>query len=368
MNRGYLNWTNLQEVIDLYAEQSIQLEGIMNDLDYLYLNRDFTNNPNYPADEGREFLERLHARGQYYMPLLDPNIYAPDSTNASDAYSPYDRGVELNAFIRNGNDSLYYGAEWNGFSVWPDFLVSQAQQFWTEQIVKFHLTLPFDGFWLDVSDPTSWCTGSCGQGQLELNPVHVPFALPGDPNTSIAVDYRYPEMFNVTNATEAASASAAMASQSSMYPTPTATPTPTVGRTLATPGVRNITFPPYAINNFLPGHSLLKQVISPDATHNDGPYNSTEYELHNLYGHLSANASYNALLQVYQNKRPFFIARSTFAGSGNFSGHWGKSSNGDTAHVADRYRWGYKLHVGKHVLWDLPSAAVLDSWYTIFRR
>ena len=114
--------------------------------------------------------------------------------------------------------------------------------------------------------------------------------------------------------------------QSSMYPSPTVTPTPTVGRTLATPGVRNITFPPYAINNFLPGHSLMKQVVSPNATHNDGPYNSTEYELHNLYGHLSCNASYNSLVEVYDNKRPFFIARSTFAGSGAFAGHWGESN------------------------------------------
>ena len=102
-----------------------------------------------------------------------------------------------------------------------------------------------------------------------------------------------------------------------MYPTPSFTPTPIVGRTLATPGVRNLTFPPYAINNFLPGHSLLKQAIAPNATHGDGPFNSTEYELHNLYGHLSANATYHALVATKQNKRPFFIARSTFAGSGN---------------------------------------------------
>lgn len=295
----------------------------MNDLDYLDLNRIFTDNANYPVDEGRVFLDRLHANGQYYLPILDPDVYVPDPTNASDVYPPYERGNELQAYLRSGDD-WYYGVEWDGFSVWPDFLVPQAQQFWTEQFIKFHDRLSFDGFWLDVSDPVSWCTGSCGTGQLSLNPVHVPFALPGDPNTSIAVDYRYPEMFNVTNATEAASASSARMSQSSMYPTPTFTPTPTVGRTLATPGVRNITFPPYAINNFLPGHSLLKQVIAPYATHNDGPYNSTEYELHNLYGHLSANASYYALTQVYDNKRPFFIARSTFAGSGAFTGHWGK--------------------------------------------
>lgn len=277
---GYLNWTNLQDVIDLYAAQDIQLESVMNDLDYLELNRDFTNKPGtYNLTGGVEFLDRLHAAGQKWLPILDPNIYAPNPMNASDAYPPYDRGVELNAFIRNGPDSYYYGMEWNGFSVWPDFLVPQGQQFWTEQFLEFHQKLQFDGFWLDVSDPTSWCTGSCGQYQRELNPIHVPFALPGDSNTSIAIDYRYPEMFNVTNATEAASASSAMMSQSLMYPTPSVTPTPVIGRTLATPGVRNITFPPYAINNFLDGHSLLKQVIAPNATHNDGPYNSTEYEM-----------------------------------------------------------------------------------------
>ncbi|KAK5117469.1 hypothetical protein LTR85_008854 [Meristemomyces frigidus] len=277
---SYQNWTNLQEVIDGYADAGIQLEGIMNDLDYLQVNRDFTDNPgHYDIRPGKEFLDRLHAAGQYYMPILDPNIYVPNPNNASDAYPTYDRGAELQAYIRNGNDSWYYGVEWPGFSVWPDFIVPQAQQFWTEQFLEFHQKLDYDGFWLDVSDADSFCTGSCGQGLLGENPIHVPFALPGDPNSSVAVDYRYPEMFNVTNATEAASASSAMMSQAAAYPTPLVTPTPTVGRTLATPGVRNLTFPPYAINNFLPGHSLLKQVISPNATHNDGPYNSTEYAL-----------------------------------------------------------------------------------------
>lgn len=159
---------------------------------------------------------------------------------------------------------------------------------------------------------------------LDENPIHVPFPLPGDPNTSVAVDYRYPEAFNLTNATEAASASASLASQSSAYPTPTATPTPMLARTLSTPGVRNLTFPPYAINNFLPGHSLVKQVLSPDAVHRNG---MTEYELHNLYGHTSANASYHALLEAIPGKRPWIQARATFAGTGNFSGHWGGDTN-----------------------------------------
>lgn len=46
----------------------------MSDLDYLYLNRIFSHNANYGVDEGREFLARLHANGQYWLPILDPNV------------------------------------------------------------------------------------------------------------------------------------------------------------------------------------------------------------------------------------------------------------------------------------------------------
>jgi len=250
-------------------------------------------------------------------------VYVPDPTNASDSNPTYDRGKALDLYLKNG-DETYYGTQWPGFSVWPDFTTdTSAQQYWTDEFKRYFEQLEFDGWWLDISDAPSWCTGSCGADKLALNPAHIPIMLPGDANTSVAVDYRYPESFNITNSTEAASASAAMASQSAAYPTPDSTPTPVYARTLPTPGVRNLNFPPYAINNFLDGHSLVKQAISPNATHNNGPYNSTEYELHNLYGHTSGNASYNALVATQGGKRPFFIARSTFAGSGTFAGTWG---------------------------------------------
>lgn len=94
--------------------------------------------------------------------------------------------------------------------------------------------------------------------------------------------------------------------------------------------MRNITFPPYALNLTLEGHSLLRQAVAPYASHND-PYNTTEYELHNLYGYISGKATYNSLLEVFPGKRPFFIARSTSPGSGNLTGHWGGDTNS---------RWG----------------------------
>lgn len=150
---GYQNWTNLQDVIDLYAEQNIQLEGIMNDLDYLKVNRIFSDNPgHYDIQQGKIFLDRLHANGQYYMPILDPNVYIPNPSNASDAYEVYNRGAAVNAYLRNGEESEYIGILWPGFSVFPDFIMKATQEWWADEIKRFHEILDFDGFWLDVND------------------------------------------------------------------------------------------------------------------------------------------------------------------------------------------------------------------------
>jgi len=45
--------------------------------------------------------------------------------------------------------------------------------------------------------------------------------------------------------------------------------------------------------------------------------------MHNLFGYQISNATYQALLAVFPNKRPFTVGRSTFAGSGRFTAHWG---------------------------------------------
>ena len=314
-------------MVNLYKEAGIQLEIIANDLDYLDLNRVFTLKPGqYNAEQFRPFLDELHANGHYF-PILDPNVYAPNPANGSDQYDVYDRGVQAQAFMRDGTDDYYYGVLWSGISAYVDFLIPSGVSYWKDEIRRFYDTIPFDGFWLDVNDAISFATGSLGPDSIYQNPIHVPFALPGDANSSVTVDYNYPEAFNVTNSTEAASAASALASQSSAYPTP-ATQTPVLAASTPTAGVRQVSFPPYAINNnAVPGNSLLKQVIAPNATHGDGPYNSTEYQLQNLYGHLSSKATYEGLAETKPGKRPFVLSRSTFAVTGTFAGHW----NGDTA-------------------------------------
>ncbi|KAL8831868.1 MAG: hypothetical protein Q9191_000620 [Dirinaria sp. TL-2023a] len=319
---GYQNWSVMQDVVDSYANAGIQLETIWNDIDYMDEYRDFTNGPlNFPVPAGRDFLNKLHAAGQHYVPIVDSNIYAPDPTNSSDSYDVYTRGAELGAFIRNSDGTFYYGDQWPGFSVWPDFLGPTAQDFWTFELANWHHDIPFDGIWIDLSEASSYCVGSCGTGQLNINPAHPPFALPGDPG-NLVLDY--PEDFNATNSTAAASASSASTSQASMSSATAASTSSSSAypTTVPTPGIRNLNFPPYVINSFLAGHSLVKGGIAPNATHNDA-FNTTEYEQHNLFGLQISNATYHALLNIFPNRRPFTVGRSTFAGSGTVTSHWG---------------------------------------------
>jgi alpha-glucosidase len=193
--------------------------------------------------------------------------------------------------------------------------------------VTWHKKVAIDGIWIDMNEVSSFCTGSCGSGNLSMNPAHPAFALPGEPGNVI---YDYPEGFEISNKTEAASASAASSSQAATATTGGSTSSSTSYlRTTPTPGVRNINYPPYVINHDQDGHDLSSHAVSPNATHSDGVQ---EYDVHNLFGHQILNATYHALLKVDEKKRPFIIGRSTFAGSGKWAGHWG----GDNAS-----RWAY---------------------------
>ncbi|KAF2677493.1 glycoside hydrolase family 31 protein [Lentithecium fluviatile CBS 122367] len=321
---GYENISVSQGVVDGYREANIPLECFWHDLDIYDLYRDFTNNDvTYPLPEFTQWIESLHENGQHYVPIIDSNIYVSNPKNESDTYAPYENGKNLQIFIRDPTTGdFYFGNNWPGFSVWGDWLIPSTQEWWTNEIVNWHKGTPFDGIWIDLSEAASFCAGSCGNGRLTENPVHPPFLLPGDPLT---FDFNYPEGFNISNATEAASAAAASASQSSVLSASPILPAPTTttqGRTEPTPGVRNLNYPPYVINNVQAGHALGKSSIVPNATHND-QYNTTEYEMHNLFGLQISNATYHALLELFPGRRPFTVGRSVFAGSGKTTSHWG---------------------------------------------
>lgn len=221
--------------------------------------------------------------------------------------------------MTNPDGSLYIGDVWPGYTVFPDWLSSGAGQWWIDEMVTWHKKLDFDGAWIDMSEVSSFCVGSCGTGNITLNPVHPPFGLPGEPGSVV---YSYPEGFNLTNGTEAKSAAAASASQDaaskSAAGVAAASTTVSYLRTTPTPSARDVNHPPYVINNVQ--DDLAVHAVAPNATHEDG---TQEYDFHNLFGHQILNATYYALLAAIPDKRPFIIGRSTFVGTGKWAGHWG---------------------------------------------
>ncbi|KAL1599352.1 hypothetical protein SLS59_006369 [Nothophoma quercina] len=314
---GYRNWTELREVVETLRNFSIPMETIWLDIDYMDQYRDFTLDPVTFSPSGvADFFGWLHGNNQHFVPIVDAAIYIPNPTNASDAYDTYTRGNESDVFLKNPDGSQYIGAVWPGYTVFPDWLSANGVSWWVKEMVEWYKEVPFSGFWVDMTEVSSFCVGSCGTGNVTLNPVHPPFSLPGEVGNVI---YDFPEGFNITNATEAASASAASASQvAAASATAASSVSAEYLRTTPTPGVRNVNHPPYVIDNVQ--GDIAVHAVSPNATHQNGV---VEYDVHNVWGHQIINATYQGLLQVFEGKRPFIIGRSTFAGSGKWAGHWG---------------------------------------------
>jgi len=76
--------------------------------------------------------------------------------------------------------------------------------------------------------------------------------------------------------------------------------------TSATPGARNVNYPPYAIDNVQ--GDLAVHAVTPNATHHD-VQQTQEYDVHNLFGYWILNATYNGLAKTFPGKRPFIIGR-----------------------------------------------------------
>ncbi|KAF9731133.1 hypothetical protein PMIN06_008583 [Paraphaeosphaeria minitans] len=315
---GYHNWTELREIVDTFKAFDIPLETIWTDIDYMDQYRDFTLDPvSFPPSGVKEFFDYIHSKNQHFVPIVDSAIYVPDPQNSSDVYDTYTRGNESGSFLTNPDGSQYIGAVWPGYTVFPDWLSANGQAWWVKELVEWYKEVPFSGIWIDMSEVSSFCVGSCGTGNITLNPVHPPFDLPGEEGNRI---YSFPEGFNVTNATEAASASSGSSSQDAQN-SATAAPQPSTTsylKTTPTPGARNVNHPPFVINNVQ--GDLAVHAVSPNATHANGVQ---EYDVHNIFGHQILNATYEGLLSVFPGKRPFIIGRSTATGSGKWAGHWG---------------------------------------------
>ncbi|UIZ28042.1 hypothetical protein KXD40_004675 [Peronospora effusa] len=219
------------------------------------------------------------------------------SSNEKDRkeWDPIVRGEELDVFIKGVNGERYaQKALRSGWAVFIDFFHPEASRYWHEQLAMFHkYVVPFDGLWLDSNEPSSACDCTlAAEGDIC---VHVCSGRHLQPRATSPGGIQMEEF-----ATEAD------------------------GGFIRTNDV-NFPFDPYR-QPFAPGqndpskggHGNLNSGTLPMAALH---HPSLHYNLHSLYGHEHARATRHALDSIVK-KRSVLLSRSTFSGSGRYTGHW----------------------------------------------
>ncbi|KAK3346990.1 glycosyl hydrolases family 31-domain-containing protein [Lasiosphaeria hispida] len=282
---GWDDIGHVKQVVANYSAAGIPLETLWGDIDYMDEREDFTTSPDrYPHDQVRALVDSLHENNQHYIVILDPGIHRQEG------YATYDRGAEKDVFLKNADGSPHLGRQWAGQVVWPDWFAPSVQDWWTNEIKLFFdasTGIDVDGLWVDMDEASNMCDIHC-MGQADAAATH---------RARRNLLSRY-------------GSSQAQGPMKGL-------------------GGRDLLNPPYRINNH--NGDLSGGTLATNIANADGSY---QYDTHNLYGHMMAGATHDALLAHKPTKRPFVLTRSTFAGSGRKAAHW----FGDNASTWDDYR------------------------------
>ena len=99
MQWGYVNTSEVVDVVANYSIAEIPLETQWVDIDYMDAYLDFSLDPtNFQEDDMTAFINSLHGNDQYFVPIVDPGIYVLDPT-----YSTYTSGMEQNVYVKDLN-------------------------------------------------------------------------------------------------------------------------------------------------------------------------------------------------------------------------------------------------------------------------
>lgn len=308
---GYWDVNYVAEVVGNYSAANIPLETMWSDIDYMDLRQVFTTDPErFPLHKMRELADTLHERGQHYIMMLDPGIHRLGN------YSTFTRGDEKGVFLKADDGSNYRGVQWAGEVVWPDWIASSTQDWWTDEISRFfdpESSIDIDGAWNDMNEASNFCSDvNCDPAQQAKDSNNPPQPTNPPRNNTGRPIPGFPEDFQPDPAPTRRLRSRQAAS----------------GQMKGLPD-RDLFSPKYRINNHqgdLSVYTLYTNITNADGTR--------QYDTHNMYGLTMLTATRNALLARRPGRRPFVLTRSTFAGAGARAAHW----FGDNASTWADYR------------------------------
>ena len=65
-------------------------------------------------DRYKRLVDRLHAHDQHYVPIIDAAIGVTDADDEHDRYYAYERGTELDVWVKDRDGATYVGEVWPG--------------------------------------------------------------------------------------------------------------------------------------------------------------------------------------------------------------------------------------------------------------
>ncbi|CAK1550934.1 unnamed protein product [Leptosia nina] len=212
-NYGSLNVT--RDVWQKNRDAGIPFDVQWNDLDYMSKGNDFT----YDTDKFSgfpDFVKTVHEAGMHYVLLFDPGVSASEKPGE---YPPFDRGLEMDIFVKNSTDQPFVGKVWNRIStVWPDFTHPNTTAYWKEMMADFHRKVNFDGAWIDMNEPSNFLSGSmygeCTPEELPYKPISI--AAEGLKHKTLCMDAKHHagahyDIHNLYAITEAVATNSALA-------------------------------------------------------------------------------------------------------------------------------------------------------------
>eukprot|EP01083_Nonionella_stella_P228678 810222_1 len=161
---GYLTLNKTKQIVANMRNAKIPYDVQWLDIDYMDNYKVFTFD-NESFDGLPQFIEEeLHQQyDMKFIQIIDPGI-------STAPYDTFTNGIANDVFIKSKNHSLYTGKVWPGGTVFPDYFAPNTVDWWMDEVQKWYEKIKFDGFWIDMNEPSNFGGDLCSNNTFDNSP------------------------------------------------------------------------------------------------------------------------------------------------------------------------------------------------------